>query len=173
MPRYQKKSSALNEWVTLIETNWMENTAPYFHLKVPDYVFILAITIDGLSPLVRQYRIPISRHTLELPAGLVENNQSPIDVAIQELKEETGIHEFDNIIAMPSMILDSGRIENCSYGFVALNAVKPLDQAELAELETLWIGPDELVSMAISGKIDHMGQVALILWAERAGYLRK
>jgi ADP-ribose pyrophosphatase len=173
VPSYQKKSSALNEWVTLIETSWVGNTTPYFHLKVPDYVFILAITIDGLSPLVRQYRIPISRYTLELPAGLVENNQSPIDAAIQELKEETGIHEFDNIIAMPSMILDSGRIENCSFGFVALNAVKPLDQAEMAELETLWIAPDELVSMAISGKIDHMGQVALILWAERAGYLRK
>lgn len=173
MPSYQKKSSALNEWVTLIETNWVKSTAPYFHLRVPDYVFILTITIEGLIPLVRQYRIPMSRYTLELPAGLVENDQTPIEAAIQELKEETGIYEFERIIEMPSMILDSGRIENRSFGFVALNAVKPLDQADLAELETLWIGPDELVSMAISGKIDHMGQVALILWAERAGYLRK
>jgi ADP-ribose pyrophosphatase len=173
MQSYQKKLISLNTWVTLVETNSTESATPYYHLKVPDYVFVLAITNDGFSPLVRQYRIPVSRYTLELPAGLVENNQSPMETAIQELGEETGVQEFGTIVTMPSMILDSGRIENSSFGFVILNAIKPLDQAAMAELETLWIPQDELVSMAISGKIDHMGQVALILWAERAGYLTK
>ncbi|GLI63208.1 hypothetical protein VaNZ11_006061 [Volvox africanus] len=40
--------------------------------------------------VVKQYRPPLGKYTIELPAGLVDNNESPKEAALRELKEETG-----------------------------------------------------------------------------------
>ncbi|KAF4122907.1 ADP-ribose pyrophosphatase [Geosmithia morbida] len=40
--------------------------------------------------LQRQYRPPIDMVTIEVPAGLVDANETPEEAAIRELKEETG-----------------------------------------------------------------------------------
>ena len=162
----------LNQWVTLVESTNAVDSVPYFHLKVPDYVYVLALDENGFVPLVKQYRIPQYRVTLELPAGLIEDSQSPIDAAIKELAEETGVSQFRKIIQLPTMILDSGRIENSTFAFVVLGAQRPsISDCRPTELETRWVSCDELISLAVSGMIDHMGQVALILWAAREGYL--
>jgi 8-oxo-dGTP pyrophosphatase MutT (NUDIX family) len=125
-----------------------------------------------MVPLVKQYRMPLKRESLELPAGLVENNEEPRNAAVKELLEETGVKYFRDLIEMPPMILDSGRIENLTYGFLALGVELPTEsQQSNAELNTIWLSSETLISHAMSGKIDHMGQVALILWASQAGYI--
>jgi ADP-ribose pyrophosphatase len=40
--------------------------------------------------LLRQYRPPVDRVCIEIPAGLIDDNESPENAAIRELKEETG-----------------------------------------------------------------------------------
>ncbi|XP_069141877.1 ADP-sugar pyrophosphatase-like [Argopecten irradians] len=40
--------------------------------------------------LVKQYRPPMKTFTLEMPAGLMDKNETPEQTAIRELKEETG-----------------------------------------------------------------------------------
>ena len=48
---------------------------------------------DGKVVLVEQYRVPLGRKCLELPAGLVgdeDPNATVVDTAIKELEEETG-----------------------------------------------------------------------------------
>ncbi len=40
--------------------------------------------------LVKQFRIPINKYTLELPAGLINANESVKDAALREFREETG-----------------------------------------------------------------------------------
>jgi len=54
-------------------------------------VVIVALDSEGRVSLVRQYRHPVGRSVLELPAGTVEENENPIDTAKRELREEVGL----------------------------------------------------------------------------------
>lgn len=48
--------------------------------------------------LVIQYRPPIGKYTVEWPAGLIDEHESPQEAAIREMKEETGYEgQIDNI----------------------------------------------------------------------------
>jgi ADP-ribose pyrophosphatase len=51
---------------------------------------VVAIDADGQVLLVRQPRPAVEMHLLELPAGLVDPGEQPIDTARRELEEETG-----------------------------------------------------------------------------------
>ena len=49
---------------------------PYYSISCPDCAAILAQTLDGKFILVRQFRPPQVRHTLELPSGYVDRQES-------------------------------------------------------------------------------------------------
>lgn len=54
-------------------------------------VAILPLDHDGQIWLVRQFRKPLEKELLEIPAGTLEPGESPQDCAIRELEEETGL----------------------------------------------------------------------------------
>jgi len=56
----------------------------------PHAVAIVALDGGNNILLVKQYRPAVGKEILEIPAGLVEEGEPPIDTAIRELKEETG-----------------------------------------------------------------------------------
>lgn len=53
-------------------------------------VALIAIDAAQRLLLVRQYRHPVRRATLEIPAGTLEEGEDPDDCAARELREETG-----------------------------------------------------------------------------------
>lgn len=55
----------------------------------PGAVGILVMEDDQLV-LVRQFRYPIGRELLEIPAGKLERGEDPYPAALRELREETG-----------------------------------------------------------------------------------
>lgn len=75
---------------------------------------IIAID-DGHIILVEQYRVPIGKNCLELPAGLVGDHQQDEDVLIaagRELEEETGysaarLENLGEYYSSPGMVSES------------------------------------------------------------------
>ncbi len=55
-------------------------------------VAIIAIDSEDKLYLVRQYRKPIEKTLLELPAGTLEAGEDPLHCARRELAEETGMN---------------------------------------------------------------------------------
>lgn len=56
------------------------------------------IVIYGVKPetepklvLIRQYRYPLDAYIYELPAGLVDGDETPAEAAVREMREETGL----------------------------------------------------------------------------------
>ena len=61
-----------------------------------DQVAILPIVDKNKLLLVKQYRAPLKKYTLEFPAGGFSNkNEKPKIAALRELSEETGIKIFN------------------------------------------------------------------------------
>lgn len=99
---------------TLFETRWLGiyRDGPWDFVRRPNAdscVGILAITPEEEIVLVEQHRIPIKRRAIELPAGLVgdedeHRGESLAGTARRELLEETGWHagSVEELIASPT-----------------------------------------------------------------------
>lgn len=64
------------------------------------WVNIIPITAQREVILVEQYRHGSDSIELEIPAGLIEPGEAPINAAMRELKEETGYVSNEECIAL-------------------------------------------------------------------------
>lgn len=76
-------------------------------VEPPDWVNVVARTVDGNFLMVRQIRHGIAAPSLEIPAGAIEANESPAQAAARELLEETGyqaatLHELGRVFPNPA-----------------------------------------------------------------------
>ncbi|KAF8831571.1 hypothetical protein HHX47_DHR1000555 [Lentinula edodes] len=91
-----------------------------------DAVAILAILkskANSFPPsivVVEQYRPPIGKFIVELPAGLIDEGETPEQAAIRELEEETGYKADSVIESSPILVSDPG-MTNANMKLVVLN----------------------------------------------------
>ena len=118
---------------TLVDSSWIRvhrqrvltthgyEIPEYYVLDAPDVVVMLALTTDRRALLVRQYRHPIRRAVLELPAGVMEpSDRSPRLAAERELREETG-YEVGRLELLGRLSPSPARQSNTTHCFLALD----------------------------------------------------
>ncbi len=59
-------------------------------VAAPDWVNVLAHTVDDRLVLVNQFRFGIDGFSLEIPGGVIEPGEDPVAAGVRELAEETG-----------------------------------------------------------------------------------
>ena len=101
---------------------------------------ILAID-DGHVLLVEQYRVPLGKNCIELPAGLVgdhdHNTDEEISVAaVRELEEETGyraqtMEDCGEVYSSPGMVSESFSLFK-AYGLTKVSAGGGVDGENIA-----------------------------------------
>ncbi|MES2336772.1 MAG: NUDIX hydrolase [Pseudomonadota bacterium] len=69
---------------------------------------VLAVD-DGHVLLVDQYRVPLGRRCLELPAGLVDAGETVEAAGARELEEETG-YRADNVTSLGEFVSSPGMV---------------------------------------------------------------
>ena len=76
----------------------------YYVLEYPDWVNVIAITKDGYFVMERQYRHALGCTCYELPCGVMEEGETPLDAAQRELEEEVR-HLLRNNEMMQSLMV--------------------------------------------------------------------
>jgi ADP-ribose pyrophosphatase len=127
---------------------------------------VLAITKDQKAVLVKQYRHGVKDVLLELPGGIVEDGEYPLDGIKRELLEETG-YAVSNIIEVGRLYPNPANQTNLLYCFLAFDAeqvgVQHLFVGE--EIEVQLVPLDELITMAKNGQFLHALHVAVLFQA--------
>jgi len=119
----------------------------------PGAVGIVAITQDKKIILVKQFRKPVEKTLLEIPAGKLEPNEDPRNCATRELEEETGFAS-DNIKKLMEFYTTPGFSNEVMHIYLAENLREGnvnLDEDENIEIVKLPI--EEVVDMIRNGQI--------------------
>ena len=64
--------------------------ANFVYLDSPDWVNVIAVTDDEHVVLIEQFRHGSGEVTLEIPGGMVDPGEAPLEAGLRELREETG-----------------------------------------------------------------------------------
>jgi 8-oxo-dGTP pyrophosphatase MutT (NUDIX family) len=67
------------------------HTSEYSWFDAEDGVSVVAIDHHGLVSLIREFKYPIQKKIYSLPTGAVEKNETPLEAAKRELREEAGL----------------------------------------------------------------------------------
>lgn len=139
-------------------------------VRHPGATAVVAMDDEGKVLLVRQFRYPIGRELLEIPAGTLEPNEEPTVCAARELQEETGYKPLE-LVPMGGVFMAPGYTDEYIHFFYAPRLAHAPLEADDDEYITLERVPlQEALAMIEDGRIvDNKTISALLRTARRLG----
>jgi 8-oxo-dGTP pyrophosphatase MutT (NUDIX family) len=135
----------------------------YYIRETRGFTIIFALTSDRRVLLVRQYKHGAGRTVLELPAGAIDEGETPSECARRELAEETG-HVGDEPELVGTFLADPTNSNGSFHVYLIRNSelrgAQSLDITEDILVETASL--IELRALVRSGAIDVGSHVASI-----------
>ena len=131
-------------------------------------ICVVPVDADRNVLMVRQYRKPVDQFLLEVPAGGIEEGETPEEAARRELQEEIG-HTTDDLLALSAFWLAPGWCSEYMYAFLA-TGLQPaaLDSDEDEFIEVVRVPLSEVVDIIASGQVQDAKSVASLLLALQA-----
>lgn len=130
-------------------------------------VGMIAIKEDGKVILIKQFRKPIEKVIMEIPAGKIEKGEEPYSTAVRELKEETG-YTAGKIEYLTKFYPSVGYSSEAIYIYLCTDLMPGETQFDENEaLDIFEMDLEELFKMAVKGKIED-GKTAIAImqaWA--------
>jgi ADP-ribose pyrophosphatase len=137
----------------------------------PGAVAVVSINKEGEVILIRQYRYPIDRDLIEIPAGKLDSGEPPLECAKRELKEETGI-SGENFIHLTTIYTSPGFSDEKMDIYLITDFRMEENNPDHDEfLHILKIDLDECLKMIEDGRINDAKSIIGILMAR--DYLSK
>lgn len=135
--------------VDLSERTHGERKGEFVTLSLPDWVSIIPWTRDERGVPVflmeRQYRHGSESVTIEFPAGLTEEGESPLEAARRELREETGMEA--ELTELASFNPNPAFMTNRQTFFLATGLRRTGEQEldENEEIELLYLPVEDVI----------------------------
>lgn len=126
---------------------------------------VLAETEAGIA-LVRQYRYAYKEELFELPAGKLNAGEDPMQAALRELSEETGL-QAEKIKLLSVFYPTPGYTNEKIYIYEAEGLKKGKEHLDDGEfLDALYIPRSEVLEMISDGRIRDGKTIAAVLLSE-------
>lgn len=130
-----------------------------------DSVTILPLDEYGNIWFIRQYRHPVGDYLLELPAGVIEMNETPEACAAREIREEIGMAS-KRLERIGSFYLAPGYTTEYMYVFLARDLFADPLQADEDEFITIQKYPvSAAMRMAQEGEFKDVKSMGALLLA--------
>jgi len=131
---------------------------PYSYVRYKaDGVCVLPVLSDGNICLTNQYRRPVDSFEFEVPAGMIDSNETPLDAAKRELAEETGYSTI-RTVDCGFIYASPGSSTEKMYLFIAYcekesKTAQNLDKSEKIDVATFSV--QQIQRMIVEGRIHH------------------
>jgi ADP-ribose pyrophosphatase len=129
----------------------------------PDCVAVVVLDEQGNVLLVRQFRHPVGKSLLEIPAGGIDRGEEPVDSVHRELQEEIGYfpHKIEKLGGFYSIPGYGTEYLHC---FLATELVPGRLMAEDTEdIEMVRVPRDDIPRLITSGEICDAKSIAALL----------
>jgi ADP-ribose pyrophosphatase len=138
----------------------------YNLVRHADSVTILPVDEQRCIHWVKQYRVGAAQEVLELPAGVIDDGESPLECAQREIQEEIGMKAAE-LLPLGSYYLAPGYCSEVNHAFLARQLSQSslsMDEDEFIEIQIIPV--EESYQMAREGKIKDAKSLAALLLAK-------
>lgn len=138
--------------------NYSDNS-PYYRINTKDSVICCLLDADDNLLLVEQFRPNLGYKTIEFPAGGIENEESPMQAAAREIKEEIGVE--CQLLSLGSYRLMMNRVINKEHLFVGLTSGRLMGKVEHG-LQTRVIPRKKLINAISANELEQLAALGII-----------
>lgn len=134
-------------------------------VRSSDWVNVIALTPRREVVLIEQYRHGIGQVTLEIPGGIVDPGESPLETGARELREETG-YAGEDVALLGTVHPNPAFLTNRCHTVLVRNARKvadpELDSGE--DIAVRLVPLAEISELVRAGQITHALVVVAFHW---------
>lgn len=143
------------------------SVSTFFVSENPDWVNVVAITRDRRIVLIEQFRHGVGDHVIEIPGGMVDEDEDPKSAALRELVEETG-YTTTRMIETGRSYPNPAIQNNTIHHFIALDCERTEDVAfdDHESIATRRVALSELDDLVHNGEITHALAITAIYYAQ-------